>query len=62
MKFEDWPIDDLRLIISEGFVDDDGDNCHAVYSIRLDAITFIDNVDLNLLLKRGIKKMKEIPE
>ncbi|MCL1473183.1 hypothetical protein [Argonema antarcticum] len=62
---QDWKeraIEDLRVINSEEFVNDDGEMCHCIYSFSLDAVTFVDDAVIQLLKDRGIQELEELPD
>lgn len=62
---EEWnkrPIDDLRVITSEEFLDDEGKTYHCIYSFTLDAVTFVDDILVNLLRERGIIELEKLPK
>ncbi|MEH2208144.1 MAG: hypothetical protein V7K53_29405 [Nostoc sp.] len=61
-EWKDRLIDDLRVIKSEEFVDEDSKTCCCIYSFSLDAVTFVDNEVIQLLQERGIKELDKLPE
>jgi hypothetical protein len=61
-NIESWSIDDLRVVKSEEFVDDDGQYCFCIYSLKLDAVTFVDDRGIEKLRERGIKEIHNLPD
>lgn len=55
-------IDDLRIITSEEFLDEEGKACHCIYSFTLDSVTFVDDSIVNLLRERGIQELERLPD
>ncbi len=56
----DWPADDLRIVVSESFTDDDGEQCICVYSRELDAMTFVDVSASKTLIQRGVVQVNTL--
>ena len=55
-------IEDLYLVPSEDFLDDDGEPTHCVFSKELDAVTFVDADELAVLKQRGIQTLDRLPD
>ena len=57
----DWPADDLRIVLSESFTDNHGEQCVCVYSHELDAMTFVDVTASQALIRRGVTQIEALP-
>jgi hypothetical protein len=60
--FSDHTAEDLRIVTDETFIDEDGERCVAVFSIGLDALTFIDEAEEKELLELGVAVIESLPE
>jgi hypothetical protein len=57
-----WQINDLRVIKSEEFIDDeDGEVCYCIYSFSIDAVSFVGEDVINSLRERGIQELDNLP-
>jgi hypothetical protein len=52
---------DLRIVSGETFTDEDGQRCVAVYSLGLDAVTFVDATEEQRLLAAGVEVVESLP-
>ena len=57
----DWPVDDLSIVSSESFTDEDGERCVCVYSWKLDAVTVVDATASEMLIRRGVQQIEALP-
>ena len=57
----DRPASDLRIVRSESFTNDEGERLVAIYSIGLDAVTFVDVAEELRLLAAGVDFIESLP-
>ena len=55
-------VSDLRIISGESFIDEEGKRCVAIYSLELDAVTFVDDVEEQRLLTEGVIVIESLPD
>ena len=60
-NWKEHSIDDLRVINSEEFIDDEGHTCYCIYSFSLDSMTFVNDEIIQLLRQRGIQELEDLP-
>ena len=60
-QLADWPTDDLRIVTSESFEDEDGQFLYAVYSVSMDALMFVGADEVQALRGRGVVEVEALP-
>jgi len=55
-------VSELRIVAEESFVDEDGEQCVAIYSYKLDALTFVDESEEQKLLSAGVVVIQQLSE
>ncbi len=58
----DRPVSDLRIVSGESFDDEQGERVVAVYSLSLDALTFVGSDEERELLVAGVAVVESLPE
>jgi hypothetical protein len=58
----DRPVSDLRIVSGESFIDEHGARVVAVYSVSLDAVTFVGAAEERQLLALGVAVVEALPE
>ena len=61
MDVANWPIEDLLLVPSENYEDEDGELMHCVFSRRLNAVTFVGSNESAALQERGANVLDVLP-
>jgi hypothetical protein len=61
-QFDDRPVSDLRIVSGESFIDEHGERVVAVYSLSLDAVTFVGAAEEQQLLALGVAVVEALPE
>ena len=61
-EFDDWPIDDLRLVLAERCEMDDGTVLYCIYSKKYEAVTFVSAEEVSILKGKGIITIDVLPE
>ena len=62
MIFNGFKLEDLFLIPSRDFTDEDGHKICCVYCKVIDAVTFISESEIEELKRQGIGSINELPE
>lgn len=60
-NWKTWQINDLRIITSEEFVDDEDETHYCIYSFSIDAVSFVGENVIKLLRERGIQEIDNLP-
>lgn len=61
MDFSSYPIEDLSLVPSEDFTNEEGKLIYCVFNRKIDALTFVAAEDLDVLRARGIQTLANLP-